>query len=641
MIRKILVANRGEIACRIIRTCHALGLATVAVYSEADKHALHVQMADEAVLLGGSAPAESYLNIEKIIATAKRTGADAIHPGYGFLAENAAFAYMVNASGLRYIAPPAEAIEAMGDKRIAKLILKDVPFVAGYFGEDQTNEAFLNAAREMGFPIMVKASAGGGGKGMVLVQRMEDLPEALESARRTALQAFGDGTLMLEQAILAPRHIEVQVFGDQHGNVIAIGERECTIQRRHQKIIEETPSTALDATLRERMCATAISIAQQIGYSGAGTVEFLLDDQNNYYFMEMNTRLQVEHPVTEMVYGVDLVKWQIEVARNRTLFEIMGNMSLHPQGHAIEARVYAEDPAKNFLPVVGDVLYFQPPPHVRTDSGIQSGDSITPFYDPMIAKVIAHGENRLDAIRKLNYALSQMKLLGIRNNADYLRRILMTPEHLAGIISTGFVAEFAHLQTAQETLHPNALIAVALARLQGKQQWRNSPNRPIVYAFAHHDISYTLHITPHTSRTYSVTLGEVTHAVEVVAHDTPHLTLVVDDHRQPFTVVSDGKETYWAHTLQGTFALQWLDPLPVPVVALAQGSLRAPMTGRVIKVLVAEGDTVTQGTPLLIMEAMKMEHRIEAPHDGTVARLRYHDGDTVQADEVLLELTTG
>ncbi len=639
MMRKVLIANRGEIACRIIRTCRELGLATVAVYSEADANALHVQLADEAIFLGGSPPTESYLNMEKIIAAAKRAGADAIHPGYGFLAENAAFAYLVNASGLRYIAPPAEAIEAMGDKRIAKLILKDVPFVPGYFGEDQSNETLIAAAQEIGFPIMVKATAGGGGKGMLLVQSADALPDALESARRTALQAFGDGTLMLEKAIQSPRHIEVQVFGDQHGNVIAIGERECTIQRRHQKIIEETPSTALDAALRERICATAVSIAKQIGYHGAGTVEFLLDKDNNYYFMEMNTRLQVEHPVTEMVYGIDLVKWQIEVACNQTLSDIMGNMTLQPKGHAIEARVYAEDPAKNFLPVVGDVLYFQPPPHVRTDSGIQSGDSITPFYDPMIAKVIAHGENRLDAIRKLDYALSQMKLLGIRNNADYLRRILMIPEHLAGILSTDFVEEFAHLQTVQEALHPSALIAVAMARLQGKQSWRNSPNRPLVYTFQHDDTPHTLHITTHSATHCTVQYGDTTHDVRVMAHDAPQLTLVIDGHRQTFTVVRDAGTTYWAHTPYGTFALVWVDPLPAPNArAAAQGSLRAPMTGKVIQVLVAEGDNVTQGTPLMVIEAMKMEHRIEAPHDGKVTHLRYQAGDTVQADDVLLAL---
>ncbi len=646
MIRKILIANRGEIACRIIRTCRAMGLSTVVIYSEADKNSLAVEMADEAIFVGDSSPNESYLNMERILGAAKRTRADAIHAGFGFLAENAQFAYLVNANGIIFVGPNPSSIEAMGDKRIAKILLQGVPMIEGYMGDEQDSATLITEAERIGYPIMVKASAGGGGKGMRLVLNAQDLPDALDSARREAEKAFGNGAILLEKAILSPRHIEVQIFGDQHGNVIAIGERECSIQRRHQKIVEETPSTALTTELRQKICDTAVSIGKQIGYSNAGTVEFLLDKDNNYYFMEMNTRLQVEHPVTEMVYGVDLVRWQIEVARNRTLDELLAETPLTPKGHAIEVRVYAEDPTHDFLPVVGKIAYFEAPPYVRTDTGIRSGDEVTPFYDPMLAKIIAHAPNRFDAIRQLDYALGQTKLLGIRNNIDYLRRVLTNAEHLGGFINTHFVEEHTELLQGAQTVTPVALIAVAIAKQENTHalhHWRNNAHRPHRETFTFTDngqeaqVDVLLHAT--AQGRYAVTIGEHTYQTEVVSHEGANLTLVIDGHRQKVTVVSNDGITWWAHTLHGTASMMWVSPFPAPTQAQdPEGTLRAPMTGKIVSVLVESGQTVEKGALLLIMEAMKMEHRIEAPHEGTVSAVFYKSGDVVQADEVLLDL---
>jgi geranyl-CoA carboxylase alpha subunit len=646
MLRKILIANRGEIACRIIRTCQAMGFATVAVFSDADKNALFVNMADEAVHLGNSDPAESYLNSHKLLDAALRTGANAIHPGYGFLAENAGFAYIVKASGLVFIGPPPEAIEAMGDKRYAKFLLRDVPLIPGYMGDDQSDAVFSAAAAEIGYPVMVKASAGGGGKGMRQVSRPEDLLEAVAAAKREAKQAFGDDTLMLEKALLYPRHIEVQIFGDQEGNVIALGERECSIQRRHQKIVEETPSTALNPDLRQRICETAVSIGQQLGYYSAGTIEFLLDENKNFYFMEMNTRLQVEHPVTEMVYGVDLVRWQLEVARGVTLYHLLGFPKSEPlpvlplvaAGHAIEVRVYAEDPANHFLPVTGTVAHWQAPPLVRTDTGIQSGAVISPHYDPMLAKIIAHGETRTEAIRRLDHALSRTQLLGLKNNLPFLRRILVTDEHLAGIISTRFLEEHPELLPEPATFDPIALIGAALAKQGYQAHWRNNPNRPAKHTFLHGQTAHPILIQPE-KMAYRVTIGDTAPLVEIIHVENGHYTLRVNGHQQRVTAIDAGNDQWWVHTLSGTYHLRWQNPLPLPTERnTVEGSLRAPMTGQIVKIMVETGQTVQKGALLLILEAMKMEHRIEAPYAGIVEALRYQVGNVVQADEILLAL---
>lgn len=638
MIRKLLIANRGEIAVRIIRTCRAMGIATVVVYAEPDRDSLAVDMADEAVALGGAAPSESYLVIEKILHAALNTGADAIHPGFGFLAENAQFAREVVEHGFTFVGPSSKSIEAMGDKRYAKMMLKDVPFVPSYFGDDQSDATFIAEAERIGYPVMVKAAAGGGGRGMRLVHQAADLPEALASARREAAQAFGNDSLMLERALLTPRHIEVQLIGDQHGHLIALGERECSVQRRHQKIVEEAPSTALTPELRQRICDTAVSIGQQIGYYNAGTVEFLLDTDGQFYFMEMNTRLQVEHPVTEMIYGIDLVRWQIRIAEGERLTDIMGDAPPQARGHAVEVRVYAEDPSNQFLPVTGAIQRFHASPHVRTDTGVRSGDVVSPYYDPMIAKVIAHADTRAEALRTLHYALGEMQLIGITNNIAYLRRLLLHPDHTAGKLSTRFVDEHPELLPEPTTVPPAAFIAAALSRTDIGRHWRNFHNRPITQRFVAGDTTITVSIQATGRGQLEAAVGDATHLLEVHHDDGSQKTFTLNGHRRRATVIA-ADEQLWVHLDGTTYALRWVNPLPIAAARReTAGSLRAPMPGKVIRVAVTEGQSVAAGDLLMILEAMKMEHRIEAPYAGVVSAIRYQQGETVNADEILLEL---
>ncbi len=647
LIRKLLIANRGEIACRIVRTCREMGIGTVAVFSDADARSLHVEMADEAVHIGASPAVESYLNSQKIIEAARGTGADAIHPGYGFLAENADFAQAVIDAGIIFIGPPPSAIAAMGKKRESKLILKGIPVVPGYSGEDQSDGALIAAAEAIGYPVMVKASAGGGGKGMRQVSSPAQLPAALEAARREALQAFGDATLILERFITRPRHIEVQIFGDKHGNVVALGERECTIQRRHQKIIEETPSTALTPKLRERMFDAAISIGSQLGYYSAGTVEFLVDGDHNFYFMEMNTRLQVEHPVTEETTGVDLVRWQLMVAEGHSLVD----MDVYPAGHALEVRIYAEHPANEFLPVTGQVLRWHEPSEVRVESGIRSGDQVSVYYDPMLAKIIAYGEHRAGAIRRLDHALSQLQLLGLRSNISFLRKVLMHPEHLAGNITTSFIAEHPELLADNSALPPEALISVALAKtifdgqttraLPQQTYWRNNGYRPYRHRFQYGDTEHEVLLQPHHEPIFIGYIGDAGYQVRLWSADDGDMTISIDGHRLAVTAVCDSNDRWWVHVSGETYMLTWLSPLPEGgVLTTAKDSLRAPMPGQVIAVLVDVGQSVRQGDTLLVLEAMKMEHRIKAPYDGLVVAVQYQVGQSVLADAVLLELRT-
>jgi len=645
MIKKVLIANRGEIACRIIRTCHDMGMSTVAIYSDADKNALHVTLADEAVRIGGNALSESYLNIENIINTAKRVGADAIHPGYGFLAENPYFAYQVKSNDLVWIGPSPESMEAMGDKRVAKLLLQDVPFIPGYFGDNQSNDTLIAEAEQIGYPIMVKATAGGGGKGMRLVEQEGDLVDALEAARREAKQAFGDDMLMLEKAILYPRHIEIQVFGDKHGNILALVERECSIQRRHQKIIEESPSRAISDETRQAMRETAYGICAQLGYNNAGTVEFLVDADENFYFMEMNTRLQVEHPVTEMIYDIDLVHWQIEVARGTSLERLLPNgqtLETFPQsffGHAIEARVYAEDHNNDFLPVTGDILHWEHSENVRVDTGIQSGSSITPYYDPMIAKLIAYGKTRTESIRKLNYALSKTMTLGLRNNVSLLQRVLTHPEHLGAIIHTQFLDEYPQLIADDTPFFPYVLIAVGLAQHGTQDYWRNNANRPIIHTFNYLDIEVTTRFIPSSHlNQLSVMIGDDAYAVEFISYDDYKLICIIDGHRQTYTLARR-ENNWWVHNQGYVFEVEWISPLPQSEKSVeSEGNLLAPMTGQVIAVHVEPQQYINAGDVVMIMEAMKMEHRIEAPYAGVVDEIRYVVGDSVQADAVLLSI---
>ena len=646
MIRKLLIANRGEIACRIIRTARQMGIATVAVYSEADSNALHVAMADEAVLLGASPATESYLHIEKIIAAMQRTTADAVHPGYGFLAENADFARAVTEAGLTFVGPASDVIAAMGNKREAKQMLSGVPYIPGYTGDDQSDEAFISAAYDIGYPVMVKAAAGGGGKGMRLAHSADTLPDELAAARREAQQAFGNGVLMLEKALSRPRHIEVQIIADTHSHVIALGERECSIQRRHQKIIEEAPAPGLSAEQRYQIHQTAVNIAKQLNYTSAGTVEFLMDSNDNMYFIEMNTRLQVEHPVTEAIYAVDIVRWQLEIAQGALLSDLLPpfvspeSFNFAPDGHAIEARIYAEDPANDFLPVTGEVLHWQEPSGVRVDAGVRSGDTVSTHYDPMLAKVIAHGASRTDALRRLDYALSRLQFLGMRNNVAFLRRVLTHPDHLSGAIHTQFIDDHPDLLT-DETSPPPIVLAAAVLHKRGRGvHWRNNPNQPQTHTFTHNNTAHTLQLAQHRDGTLTLYLHDSPHRLDINQIADNQYTLTLDGHRQTVTVISADAVHHWLHTPHGTWHLQWKSPLPLPgEVADVRGSLRAPMPGQVIDILVEIGQQVEAGTTLMILEAMKMEHRITAPQSGIIETLHYTTGDTVQADDMLLTLT--
>jgi len=639
MIRKVLIANRGEIACRVIRTCAALGIRTVAVHSEADARALHVALADEAVQIGPSAAAESYLNSAAILAAARLTGADAVHPGYGFLAENAAFARAVTEAGLIFIGPPAAVIERMGSKRAAKRLLRNIPLVPGYSGDDQSDDALLTAARDTGFPLLIKASAGGGGKGMRVVHSADHFPEAMTSARREAQQAFGDSTLLLEQLIDRPRHVEVQIFGDAGGGVIALGERDCSIQRRHQKIIEETPSPAVTTSLRADLCAAAVEIGRQLGYVGAGTVEFLLDLAGRFYFLEVNTRLQVEHPVTELVTGLDLVEWQIRVAEG----ERLPTHEVVPNGHAIECRLYAEDPVNGFLPVTGTILRWEAPPNVRCDSGIQTGDVISPHYDPILAKVIAHGRTRAEALRRLRDALDRTVLLGLTTNLGLLRRIAQHDAFSEGTFDTGFLDQHPDLLADDSAPPAPALIAAALTQQTRPTPpdvgyWRNNPHRPIQHHFRAGATTHVVELTPRGADHYLADIDGVPHEVAVRERGTAQIALSIDGWRQRVTFAQHEGDC-WLHTFDGTFRLTWIDPLPSGRVEReSTGSLRSPMPGQVIAVLVHSGQHVSKGDTLLVVEAMKMEHRIQAPHDGLVTAIYFETGQSVQAGVTLLEL---
>ena len=659
MIRKILIANRGEIACRIARTCRSMGIHSVAVYSDADANALHVTTADEAVHIGGSTATESYLNVENLLDAAKRTGADAIHPGYGFLAENAAFAQSVIDAGLLWIGPPPSAIKAMGSKREAKLMLKDVPLVPGYQGDDQSDDTLINAAAEIGYPLMVKASAGGGGKGMRRVDSADGFPDALAAAKRESAQAFGDDTLILEKFVESPRHIEIQIFGDGRGKVIALGERECSIQRRHQKIIEEAPSPFVDDNLRQHMCDVAVSIGEQLGYTSAGTVEFLVDADKNFYFMEMNTRLQVEHPVTEAVYNVDLVRWQILTADPENPIDIFATYWTHPHGtaplnrHAIEVRVYAEDAANGFLPSTGEIVrwHISKNDGLRVDSGIRSGDEISVYYDPMIAKVITYGDSRHEAIRRLDYALSHTSLMGVKNNIAFLRRTLTHPAFVAGETTTQFIDQHSDLFPTESDIPHTALIAAALADYRQSQtsqraastHWRNNPNRAIKTTYTAGDSAYEVRLTPHDAHTFTAQIAESTFAVRITLENNlllgdGSLSFTVDGHRQQAVIVQRADDR-WVQLDGHTYHLLWQTPLPLPGRLLAaEGSLKAPMPGQIISIHIEAGQSVTTGDTLVTMEAMKMEHRIQAPYNGTVSAVHYSVGDSVQADAVLLEL---
>ena len=642
----ILIANRGEIARRVIRACRKLGLRAVAVYSDADARSAHVAEADAAVRLGPAPAAGSYLNISAVLDAARRAKVDAIHPGYGFLAENGAFARACADAGLTFIGPSPEAIATMGDKRAARALAErlGVPVLPGFDGGDQSDADFIDAAESLGYPVMVKAAAGGGGKGMRLVHEPGALPEALAASRREASAAFGSGDLLLEHALPHPRHIEIQVLGDRFGRVIHLGERECSIQRRHQKIIEESPSPVMTPELRAAMGAAAVALAEAIDYTGAGTVEFLLAD-GRYYFLEMNTRLQVEHPVTELVTGIDLVEWQIRLAGGEPLPWAQEDVAFW--GHAVEARLYAEDPANDFLPTAGPVLLWRPSAGegVRVDDGLQTGDTITTDYDPLLAKIIAHGDTRAAAVRRLWGALAQTALLGLRTNQAYLNHILEQPAFLSGDMTTSFLAEHGRAPELPADKRALALIAVALARYRadagdGPGYWRNNPGTPAPWRFEVGGEAIDVSLQPERRTpgrfTAMLSSGESIH-VTLDRFDGVEMALIVDGVRHGFTLAAQG-DAWWVRAEWGTMQFGARPLLSEPRRAAAGGSLRAPMPGRVLAVLVEVGQAVEEGQPLMKLEAMKMEHTIRAAAAGVVEAVYYVAGDQVGADEMLVRI---
>ncbi|MEU5751438.1 acetyl-CoA carboxylase biotin carboxylase subunit [Streptomyces sp. NPDC047829] len=636
MFDTVLVANRGEIAVRVVRTLRALGVRSVAVFSDADADARHVREADEAVRIGPAPAAESYLSVERLLEAAARTGARAVHPGYGFLAENAAFARACEEAGLVFIGPPADAIALMGDKIRAKETVKaaGVPVVPGSSGSGLTDGQLAEAAREIGMPVLLKPSAGGGGKGMRLVRDAAALADEIAAARREARASFGDDTLLVERWIDRPRHIEIQVLADGHGNVVHLDERECSLQRRHQKIIEEAPSVLLDEATRAAMGEAAVQAARSCGYRGAGTVEFIVPggDPSQYYFMEMNTRLQVEHPVTELVTGLDLVEWQLRVAAGEPLGFTQADVRL--TGHAVEARLCAEDPSRGFLPSGGTVLRLHEPQGdgVRTDSGLSEGSEVGSLYDPMLSKVIAYGPDRATALRRLRAALAGTVTLGVQTNAGFLRRLLAHPAVVAGELDTGLVERevdgLVPTGVPEEVYEAAAAVRLDALRPRGDgwidpfsvpSGWRTGGEpRPV---------AFPLRVTDpveHTPRgTHTVTEDRVSVTLDGVRHTF---------HRAADWLGRDGDAWH----------VRDHDPVAASLTGAAHAgadSLTAPMPGTVTVVKVAVGDEVAAGQSLLVVEAMKMEHVISAPHAGTVAELDVAPGTTVAMDQVLAVVT--
>jgi 3-methylcrotonyl-CoA carboxylase alpha subunit len=658
VFRKILIANRGEIACRVIATARRWGISTVAVYSEADAGARHTRLADEAWPIGPAPARESYLAVEKILDVARRSGTEAIHPGYGFLSENADFAAACAKAGVVFIGPPPGAIRAMGSKAEAKALMErsGVPLVPGYHGAAQDIAVLADAAAAIGYPVLVKASAGGGGKGMRIVETAADFPTAVEGAKREALASFGDDRVLVEKYLTRPRHIEIQIFADTHGNIVSLFERDCSIQRRHQKVLEEAPAPGMDPTRRKAMGEAAVAAARAVGYVGAGTVEFIAED-DAFYFMEMNTRLQVEHPVTEMTTGLDLVEWQLRVAAGETLPLCEGQFDL--SGHAIEARVYAEDPARDFMPAVGQLVHLrQPrevPGRVRVDTGVVQGDRITPNYDPMIAKLIVWGEDRASAVQRLAAALSEYEVVGVTTNLGLLRAIAAHPAYAAAELDTGFIARHAAALTpaapAEAETDAAVFAAAALtvvadqrAAIQAQAQLTGDPWSPWTSVDAwrmngegYQDLQFSrddgtpavLRTFPQADGSLRIDLpGNAVHAA--LAGDAAGPILKIDGVSQRLRVVRRGDEL--TVILSGrNYVLRHVDALAPPRTETA-GSERvtAPIPGRITRLLVQPGDVVEKNAPLVVIEAMKMELTLRAPFAGKVAQIRGAVNDMVE-----------
>ena len=661
MLKSLLIANRGEIACRVARTAKRLGLRTVAVYSEADRDARHVRASDEAWPIGPAPARDSYLRIDRILDAAKLARVEAVHPGYGFLSENAAFAEACEAAGIVFVGPPASAIRAMGSKSAAKALLEKtrVPLVPGYHGDDQAEAKLLGEAKRIGYPVLIKASAGGGGKGMRIVEREADFLGALASAKREAASSFGDDRVLIEKYLTRPRHIEIQVFADGHGNAVYLHERDCSIQRRHQKVLEEAPAPGMTQARRREMGEAAVAAAQAVGYRGAGTVEFIAEGER-FYFMEMNTRLQVEHPVTEMITGQDLVEWQLRVASGERLPLTQEQIPL--QGHAMEVRLYAEDPARDFLPQTGTLHHLRFPEasdDVRIDTGVGPGDTIGIHYDPMIAKLIVHANDRAACARRLAQALGRVEVVGLATNAAFLKRLAEHPAFVAGEVDTGFLGRHGADVIPAETPASDRVLALAtLARLKAIAETRAAeaarsadshspwasvsgwrPNGTGLARFPWTDGEREVTVTVHfDAGAYRLDLPGGTVVAAIQENRDGRLAVTLDGVATSATVVFVGDEAtvfdrdgarrlVLAHSL----ARSGLD-------TAAAGHLMAPMPGKLVQVLVKPGDTVEKGQPLVVLEAMKMEHTVKAPRAGTVAAVRYAAGEQVEEGTALVVL---
>ena len=633
MFKSVLVANRGEIACRVFRTARRMGIRTIAVYSEADAKALHVREADEAVLIGPAPARDSYLDATKVLAAAKATGAEAIHPGYGFLSENADFAEAVMAAGLVWIGPPPAAIRAMGLKDAAKslMIAAGVPVTPGYLGEDQSLASLQTEADAIGYPVLIKAVAGGGGKGMRKVERAEDFADGLASAQREGQASFGDPRVLIEKYITRPRHIEVQVFGDSHGSVVHLYERDCSLQRRHQKVIEEAPAPGMDAAARKAITDAAVRAARAVNYEGAGTIEFIADASeglkaDRIWFMEMNTRLQVEHPVTEAVTGVDLVEWQFRVAAGEPMPLKQDEIEL--SGWAMEARLYAEDPANGFLPSIGRLDHFVMPEGVRVDTGVEQGGEVSQFYDPMIAKLIVHAETREEAAEDLAEAARQVEVWPVKTNAAFVMKCLEHPRFVAGDVDTGFIAA-EESDLAAEPLSEMG-IEDAANRLR---QFASPRGDRTISPWDHLDGAIGFRANAPDQRTQAVRVDGAHHLAQLLGEDDHPMTRLIGlsatrviafENGSAFDVSAFGR----AGSGSGSGPA-------------SDGALRAPMPGKIVATPAKAGDTVTRGQPVVVLEAMKMEHALVAPFDGVVGEIGVSVGDQVAADTVLATVTAG
>ena len=668
MFHKILIANRGEIACRIIHTARRLGVGTVAVYSEADVNARHVSLADEAVAIGPAPARDSYLAAEKLISAAERTGAEAIHPGYGFLSENAGFAEACGDAGITFVGPSSRAIEAMGSKSAAKTIMQQagIPLVPGYHGGNQDEMFLLGEAEKIGFPVMLKASAGGGGRGMRAVNSPAEFSEALRSAKREALGAFNEDRMLLEKYLEQPRHIEIQIFCDQHGNAVHLFERDCSIQRRHQKVLEEAPAPGMTDETRGAMGDAAISAARAIDYTGAGTVEFIVDSDGAFYFMEMNTRLQVEHPVTEFITGQDLVEWQLRVAAGEQLPASQEQLGI--DGHALEARIYAEDPDNGFLPSTGSLGHLQFPaetPQVRVDTGVRQGDTISVYYDPLIAKLIVRGDDRKNCLKRMIEALRQIRVTGVTTNIDFLTSVISHEAFQAADFDTGFIGRYlAELVPEKAPADPDILALAALYQVLRRDSrscreaatsddptspwWATDNWRPNLVEeehFSFHDgireyevgIAVTGNSREHSELDYVIrTGGQVVRASGRLEAD-GRLAAILDGTQRRIDVAEDHDHLV-IFEAGNTFRLKRLSDGDHSTEEEATGNLISPMPGTIIEVMANEGQQVSKGDTLLVLEAMKIEHTIVAPHDGTVQTLHYRAGDMVEEGVELLVL---